>query len=343
MNRVVLIGKKYWYILIILLLVIGYFVYTNIQKNNEAQAETYIVEKITLQDILALSGEINANEKIDLHFQSGGRLSWVGVKEGDVVKKYQGIASLDQRQLEKTLQKYLNTYSKERTNFDQETEDNDSQLIALSQDLRDRTKRLMSSEQSDLNNAVIDVELQAIAKEYSFLSTPIEGVVTQVDAPSAGMNVSVTDIYQVINPKTMYLSVSADQTEVVKLSKGMTGVIVLDAYPDKTFRGIISEIAFTPSTDETGTVYEVKMALDEEVATAIRLGMTGDVEFILDEIQNVVAVPIEYIDESEEKPFVLKKINNKSVKTIITIGKEYEGLVQVTDGVYEGDELYELP
>src|SRR3990167_3915646 len=247
---------KWWYIVIIFIAIGGYLFYRQQTAKSQVQPETYTVNRTNLKDTLILSGEIDATEKIDLHFQSGGRLSWVGVKEGDVVKKYQGIASLDQRQLQKTLEKYLNTYVKERNDFDQNEQDNGDGSVGFTQDLRETAKRTLENAQFDLNNTVLDVELQAIAKEYSYLYTPIEGIVTRIDAPTAGLNVSITDIYEVINPQTVYFAVSADQTEVVNLHAGQKGTITLDAYPDNPIIGTVDTIAFTPKTDETGTVYE---------------------------------------------------------------------------------------
>ena len=334
---------KWWYIVVILIAIGGYLFYRQQTAKSQVQLETYTVSRETLKDSLILSGKIDATEKVDLHFQSAGRLAWVGVKEGDLVKKYQGIASLDQRQLQKTLEKYLNTYSKERRDFEQSTEDNDESAIALSQDLRETAKRTLENAQFDLNNTVLDVELQAIAKEYSYLYTPIEGIVTRIDAPTAGLNVSITDIYEVINPQTVYFAVSADQTEVVNLHAGQKGTITLDAYPDNPIIGTVDTIAFTPKTDETGTVYEVKVPLTEATPSAmLRIGMTGDAEFVLKELPNVVAVPFQYVIEEDAGSFVNKKENGKINKVPVKLGGEYEDMIEIKDGIQPGDVLVEI-
>ncbi|MDP4010984.1 MAG: efflux RND transporter periplasmic adaptor subunit [Candidatus Roizmanbacteria bacterium] len=326
------------------ILVVGvlFFAYKKYITNNEIVFSTYTVKRETLQDILSLTGEVDATEKISLHFQTGGRLSWIGVKEGDTVKKYQGIASLDARQLQKTLEKYLNTYSKERRDFEQSTTDNDELAIALSTDIRDRAKRTLENAQFDLNNSVLDVELQSIAKEYSLLYSPIDGIVTRLDATEPGMNVSITDTYQIINPASILFSVSADQTEVIDLQEGEGGTITFDAYPDTKISGTISSIGYTPKPNETGTVYEVKMLIDGSDMNKYRLGMTGDVDFIIREIQNVVVVPIEYIQDENDKQYVNKKVNGKSQKTFVIIGNEYGGKVEIRGGLSAGDEIYEI-
>ena len=60
-----------------------------------------------------------AREQSKVAFQTGGKLTQIAVKEGDVVQKGQYLASLDQRQLQKSLQKELNDYMKARWTFDQ--------------------------------------------------------------------------------------------------------------------------------------------------------------------------------------------------------------------------------
>lgn len=333
---------RYWYISLIVIAVIGFFIYRSQSAKAKKPETTYTVKLETLKDILALSGKIDAEEKVSLHFQSGGRVSWVGVKEGDYVKKYQGIASLDTRQLQKSLDKYLNTYSKERRDFEQTNDDNETKAIALSEALRDEAKRTLENAQFDLNNSVIDVELQTIAKEYSYLYTPIEGIVTHAAVPAAGMNINLTDTFDVVNPETIYFAISADQTEVVKLTKGLEGTITLDAYPDEKVYGVIESIGYTPIEGETGTVYEVKLNLDGNEKTRYRLGMTGDVEFILRTIPNSVAVPVEYILDENDKQYVYKNVNGKKEKVEVTTTDEYDGLVRVTKGLSEGDVIYEI-
>jgi RND family efflux transporter MFP subunit len=341
-NRVNFLKKRWYIVAIIIAIIIGFYYWQSKSKNVEDVA-SHTVSRGTLTETLSLTGSIQAEEQVQLHFQTGGRLSWVGVKEGDKVEQYDGIASLNVRQLQKTLQKYLNTYSKERRDFEQSTDDNDELAIALSGTIRERAQRVLENSQFDLDNSVIDVELQSIAKEYSSLYSPISGIVTRVDTPQAGMNVLASNIFEVTNPESLYMSVSVDQTEVVDLVEGQKGVITFDAYPDDQIEGVITSIGFTPKSGESGTVYEVKMAISANEATGYRLGMTGDVEYILSELPNVISIPDQFIFEEEGKFYVWKgeSVSNKK-KIEITIGEEYDGNVQVVGGLQEGDIVYEV-
>src|SRR3989344_6085727 len=96
--------KKRYKLIISLAVIAGLVIFftnrSSVQRKNENEV-TAKVKSGKLEEILTISGAIDAEEKITLRFQTSGRLAWVGVKEGDYVKKIQGIASLDQKELPK--------------------------------------------------------------------------------------------------------------------------------------------------------------------------------------------------------------------------------------------------
>ncbi|MBI2641329.1 efflux RND transporter periplasmic adaptor subunit, partial [Candidatus Roizmanbacteria bacterium] len=287
-------------------------------------------------------GEINAEEKVTLRFQSSGRLSWVGVKVGDYVKKYQGIASLDQREVQKNLKKYLNTFVNERLDFDQEVDDTQIRNIGgLTEDARRAALRVLAQAQYDLNNAIIDVELKNLAIEFSYISTPIEGIVVRMGSPYAGVNATPTQAeVEIVNPNTVYFSAVADQTEVSELKKGQRTEIILDAYPDDKLRGAISDISFVPKEDETGTVYEVKVTFTENNSNyRYRLGMTGDVNFAIGKGKSVITIPASFVKVENNKKYVL--VGEKKLKTYIKTGKTTDSSIEVISGLKQGDVIYD--
>ena len=67
--------------------------------------KTAKVERKTLKETVSASGKIEAENSATLRFPTPARVVWVGVKKGDTVRKWQSLASLDQRQVEKNLKK----------------------------------------------------------------------------------------------------------------------------------------------------------------------------------------------------------------------------------------------
>lgn len=333
--------KKRWYF--VLIVVIGIGLYVNNQRTAQAKIEketTYTVERQNMKELLSLAGEISADEHIVLRFQTSGRLAWVGVKEGDVVKKYQTIASLDQREVKKKLQKSLLTYAQTRNSFDQVGTDNQriGDQPTTDWDLGDKMKRLLENAQYGLESSVLDVELTNMAIEYSNLYTPIEGVVARADSKYAGVNITPAQAeFEIINPKTLYFSFTADQTEITKLSEGMKGEISLDSFPDQSKSGSLYYVSYTPKAGETGTVYEGRVRIPTDEINKYRFGMTGDVSFTLSEKNNVVVVQDKFIKSEGDKKFVWRKKNGKQEKVYIKTGLETDGLVEILSGVEMGD------
>lgn len=332
--------KKYWYIFLIVFLIVGFFVYrSKSSKAAAAKTSQYTVKRETIRETLSLSGKIDADEKATLQFQGAGRLATVAVKQGDMVNKNQLIASLDQRELRKSYQKYLNTYTKVRNDFDSTSDaTNTTDVWKLTDVQKENLRRTLSKSQADLNNSVLDVELQTLVMSDANLYSPIAGIITRVDAPIAGVNILPAQAqFEVVNPTTIYFEILADQTDVVKVQSGFNGTITLDAFPDRKITGTVSHISYTPDTAETGTVYQVKMTIDTSGNSDYRLGMTGDTEFVLKEKQNVVAVPTNYIKTEDTKKYVLKLVNGTPTKTFIEEGVADELNTEITSGLQEGD------
>ena len=324
---------------------IGGFVVWNVtaSKAKENEEKTYVVEKQDLIEELSLSGEIDAEEKVELRFQTSGLLTWVGVKEGDIVKKYQSLASLDKRDLQNSMSKLLNTYSKTRWDFEQAQADNkDWQTDGMTDEARATVKRTLDKYQFDLNNSVLSVESSALTLKYATLWTPIEGVVTNIEAPVAGQNITpASATFTVVNPKSIIFSATADQTEVVSFSEGMQGVISLDSFSDLEIPAEVKNISFTPKAGESGTVYEIKMIIDVvELGQNVRLGMTGDVSFVTKEFKDVLVIPEGFLKKDDGKYFVTQVTKGVKTKKEVKIGDSVEGMVIITEGLNEKDTIY---
>jgi RND family efflux transporter MFP subunit len=336
--------KKFWWIVILALFVGGYFMISaNAGKAKAAKIKTVVVQKQDLVDSLSLSGEIDAEEKASLRFQTSGLLAWVGVKEGDYVKKYQVLASLDKKELQNQMSQLMNSYMTNRWSFEQTQADNVNwQTNGMTDAARETIKRTLDKSQFSLNNSVLGVEAQALTLKFANLWTPIEGLVTSVDAPTAGQNITpATATFVVINPKTIYFSALADQTEVTKFTVGLKGTLILDSFGEKEVEGTVTSIAFTPKAGETGTVYELKMSINiDNTDQTIRMGMTGDVNFVFKEIKGVLAVPASYIKTENGKNYVWMMAGKTKQKVSVVIGETIDGNTEIVSGVNEKDVLY---
>lgn len=329
------IKNKWWLILVVigLILLAGRYFFSSARDKEKKE---YQVVRKDLKEELSLSGQIDAEEKVILRFQTSGRLAWVGVKEGDYVKKYQAIASLDQRDLKNRLDKYLNTYVKQRMSFEQTKDDYWQKQYDLSETIRHKAERILEQNQMDLNNSVLDVEYQSLLLEYANLWSPIEGVVTRVDTPVAGVNITPAGAeFEIVNPKTLYFSATADQTEVVNFFEGKKGKIVFDSYPEDEVEAEVYWISFSPKKGETGTVYQLKIKFDFN--KPLKIGMSGDVNFITKELKNVITIPPTYLKKDKKGDYVNVLEKGKTGKRYVKKGEEIEGEVVIREGLDEGE------
>lgn len=347
MKKVLTFLKKRWLLVAIVLLVVGVLGYNmTAGKPKDANEVSYRVKRQTLREVLTFSGSVDAGEKATLRFQTSGRLTWLGVKEGDTVRKYQAVASLDQQSLKKQLQKELIVYEKERMSHDNSTLDYDNHALPADQYARQDAIDAYKKSQYDLDSSVLDVELSDISLRYATLISPINGLVLSMGTKQAGVNITPAQAEIVVaDPTTIYFSGAVDQTDVVKLKEGMEGEVTYDAYPEEKVMSSVQSIAFTPKTDETGTVYEVKASMPVEATSSsalkYRLGMTGDIEFVTKQLTDVLGVPTTFIHREGGKDYVFTKKNNQKVKTPVRLGEEIDTATVILDGLNEGDIVYD--
>lgn len=305
-------------------------------------AETTKVKRGGLTLSVSASGKTESENQVDLKFQTSGKLVWVGVKEGDKVKKWQAIASLDKRELEKDLKKELNDYMNERWDFEQTYEDYDKSGLPEEKWLvTDAIKRILQKAQFDLDSAVIDVEIADLAIKLATIVSPIEGIVTHIDTPVAGVNITpATAVFTIADPNSVIFSANVDEADISKISLGQEVKIALDAYPDQDFEGEVTKISFAAITTKGGgTAFLIEISLPENPELKFKVGMNGDVEIIIQEKENVLMIPTSAVWRREDKNFVWKVIKGKAVKQEIRIGLEADDLVEVTEELAEGEEV----
>lgn len=325
-------------IFFLVLALIAFAIYKSQTGTKLEGVSTTTVKQETIKETLTLSGTIDADERAVLAFQTSGMLTSVAVKEGDFVKKGQFIASLDQNDLKKRLQKQLNTYAVSRSVFDQTKADYKD--VALN----DAISRKLDQSQYTLNNAVIDVELTDIAVKYASIYSPIDGIVTSISTPIPGINVTpVTAQFEIVNPQSIYFASTADQSEVTQLAVGKNGKITLDSFSDNTIESTISAISFVPKAGETSTVYAIKLPFIGDWNQKYRQGMTGDVQFILREQKNALTIPSNYLKEDTDgKKYVDIVVKGKREKRFVKIGIEGDEVIEITSGLSKGDKIYDF-
>ncbi len=305
-----------------------------------AKFETATVARKDLAQAVSASGKVKAQEQVDLKFQTSGLLTWVGVEEGDRVKKWQAIAKLDTRELQKTLEKYLIDYSGQRNDFE-ETWRVTYGGKRPEQALTDTVKRILEKNQWDLQKAVLDVELKDLAVRLATLTTPIDGIVTHIDTPYAGINITpATAVFSVANPKAMLFKANIDEADVTKVKEGQEATVALDAFPEEKFTGKISKVNFEAITTKGGgTAFVTEVLLPENTDLRFKIGLNGEMEVATAKRENVLVVPSEAVYAKNGTNYVKVLADDKVSEVAVTTGLETDQEIEILTGLTSGQKV----
>lgn len=327
--------------LIIILIVVGLIVYGGwyfIDQRKNGDVEQTEVKKGTVREELILSGEVVADEHADLLFQSSGELDYIGVSEGDEVKKGQVLARLDTTVLYQSLQ--IADANLRSTAAALDVVYDDLQGKEDSETYEEKSTRTTSEAAKD---AAVFAHIQAQKNlANATLRAPFDGIVTTVSNPFTDFNFIYTQSQiEIVNPQTIYFEVTADQSEVIDLYLGQKVILILDSYTDEEFEGTIAYIAFTPKSGEVGALYRVKVTLTQEEfdINKFRIGMTGDAKFVLSEKDDVLYLPSDFVNADSTGDYVRKgKANNK---VYVEVGLEGEEKIEIVGDIKEGDIVFD--
>ncbi|MEJ2347929.1 MAG: HlyD family efflux transporter periplasmic adaptor subunit [Patescibacteria group bacterium] len=266
--------------------------------------DTAEVKKGRVSEELILSGEVKAEEHAQLRFQTSGELDWVGVSEGEWVKKGQLLVKLDTANLYAVYEQAV------------------SNLRAAEATVAEVLDEVKGHDE-DETLAQADTRTTAEAAR-----------------DSAYRALTIAQKIEMVNPDTLYFEVSADQSEVVDLTDNQKARIILDSFPEEEIEGEISYIGYTPEAGEISTTYKVTVKPDSKVDSGkVRVGMTGDVRFVLSQKEDVLYVPPQFISTDKKGKYVLK--NSPKNKVYVEVGLEGEERTEIIGDIKEGDVLYD--
>jgi HlyD family secretion protein len=144
------------------------------------------------------------------------------------------------------------------------------------------------------------------------ISAPMDGIVTRRNieegetAVVGTMNNAGTVLLEIADMSVIEAEVEVDETDIPTVQLGQTAAITIDAVPDRTFRGRITEIGNSPvqaATNTTqqqrqATTFKVVITLDEEVPD-VRPGFTCTAEITTATRKEAISVPIQALTVRE--------------------------------------------
>lgn len=136
-------------------------------------------------------------------------------------------------------------------------------------------------------------------------------------------------------------TVKINEVDVSKISKDLKVEIKPDAFSDHTFSGTVNSIANLAVNKDGSSkikVFPVEILLNESDKNLLP-GLTVSCRIIIDEIEDVLYIPLDAVRPEGDKSFVYKKSGTGYDKIEIETGQNNSDYVVVVSGLKEGDEI----
>jgi len=306
------------------------------KKDPGKTVTTEAIKTRDLEAIVSASGKIQPKRLVNISADTPGRVVNLAVNEGDRVKIGQFLLQIDPKSLrtrvdsntaslqaaEQSLESMRQAVETAKVQLQQA-----QQTLARQQDLwrqqlttreaLDRATNDVQAAESNLHEREKQLSPQTsrIAQERASLESarydlsknriesPIDGIVTRRNiqegetAVIGTMNNAGTVLLTLADMGIIQAEVEVDETNVPNVQIGQTAKVTIDAIPDKSFKGHVTEIGNSP-IQQTGaqastqaTNFKVVVVLDEAVPD-VRPGFTCTADITTATRKNVTAVPI---------------------------------------------------
>jgi HlyD family secretion protein len=292
-----------------------------------------------LEALVSASGKIQPKRQINVSANTMGRVTRLAVEEGERVRAGQFLLEIDPRSLEgqlargeasvaaaqSSLQQSRTGVEQARANLELARQNlkrqNDLWADGLTtREALDRAQTDVAVRETDLKTREQEIQTreQQIKQEQAVLATtrynlsqviinsPMDGIVTRRNieegetAVVGTMNNAGTVLLTIADMSVIEAEIEVDETDIPTVSLGQEARVTIDAVPDRTFRGHVTEIGNSPiqatgnqaNAQQQATNFKVVITLDEEVPD-IRPGFTCTAEITTATRKQAVSVPIQ--------------------------------------------------
>lgn len=319
--------KKYFkYILMALVAVIfiGTFVFLYIKSQPQSEVyDEFTLQRMDIRKTTVVTGKIEPRNEVNVKPQISGIITEIlkeageTVQEGEVIAKVKVIPDMGSLSAAQSRLRLAEINRKQaQTDYDREKTLFDKGLVAADEYDKIAQALRQAREEVDAAQDNLEVVRNGVSKSNaSASSTLIRSTITGLilDIPvKVGNSVILantfndgTTIATVANMNDLIFRGNIDETEVGRLSTGMTMKITIGALQDLKFDARLEYIA-PKATDQNGAnQFEIKAAVNlPSNATNIRSGYSANAEIVLAEAKNVLAVQESAIEFDGDDTYV---------------------------------------
>jgi len=324
-------------VIVLALAAIGYANF-RFKRTTGVEVTTESIQKRRLEAIVNASGKIQAKRDVNISADTMGRVTDLAVDEGMHVSKGQFLLQIDPRNLRTAVQRTEASFEAARSQVEQLKVSIESAKVALkqSQDAYTRQQNLwkgglttretleraendfklreadLRSQEQQLRTQQLRMESEsatAASARYDLskvrIESPINGIVTRRNIEEGEtvvigtMNNAGTVLLTIADMSVIQAEVEVDETDLPSVKMGQPAKVTIDALPDQTFTGKVTEIGNSPiqqagsaQSSTQATNFKVVVTLDKEIAE-VRPGFTCTAEITTSVRDNAVSVPIQ--------------------------------------------------
>ena len=307
-------------------------------------------EKVQKRDIIHkinASGIIQPEEEVQITSMVSGWITEITVVEGDTVNPDQHLISIDQKQYQAAYDQAASQVKSSEANLKNiksqmaRTESLFSQKLISKQELEqiEASYQLAKSQVEQARAALTSREdelskTRLVAPKYGIVTslTKEEGEMALGGMFNPGVLMTIADL------SFMEVLVDVNENDVVTINIGDTTEIEIDAFPDTTFYGIVSEIAHTAQNLNMGgqqqvTNFKVKVKIFDP-PKRIRPGMSSTVNIISETIKNTISIPIQALTSRPENYQEINGDKKEGEKWETNDDKSYSNIKESLDVVF---------
>jgi HlyD family secretion protein len=370
-------------IAVIVLLAIAGIVFASVRSKGKEGTPVALgkVERADILSKVSSNGRIDAKRKVDLSAHVMGQIVNLAVREGDVVKKGDFLLQIDQKQLaasaegaaasmrallsdrdaaRASLVEAERNFERARSNFAEKIipqAELDRARSAL-----DSARANVSSIQQRIGQAQANVTAARDTLSKTTMTAPMGGIITALPveegevAVIGTMNNPGTKLLTIADMSVVEAVMEVDETDIPSVKVGQRATVTIDAYPNKTFSGLVTEVGSSPitglgaSTGSEAINFEVKITL-ENPPVGVRPGFSASADIITGTRAKAVAIPIQALvvrekktgDKSVDEEGVYLNQNGEAKFVAIATGLAGDANVEVVRGLSAGQEIVTGP
>jgi macrolide-specific efflux system membrane fusion protein len=346
--------KKKWIIAVIVVLVCAaasfwaYKMFTA-KGNKELTFQTETVKKRDIASIVQATGVIRAKigAEVKVGARISGRVEKLFANIGDVVKKGQLIARLEQEDLQAKVNEARMNLKVIEANLDfaQKNLQRMQNLYAeefVSKDKVDAAERDYKTAVAQANQLKETIKYNETQMSYANIYAPISGIIASVTTQQ-GETISVSSLnvptfVTIVDLNRLEIYAYVDETDIGKIKHGLDATFTVDSFPDKDFKGKVTAI-YPKATIQDNVVYYITVISIENPEGKLKPDMTVNAAIYLNKRENVLAVPNKSIKREGGKKVVTVLENNKPVQKAIKTGWKDSNYTEVFEGLREGEQV----